>query len=124
MSILADDMGWTGLSSSMDDNIPNSHSDFYQTPRIDQLARHGMRFSDAYSPSSMCTPSRASILTGKSPALTRMTTPGRSANQATDCVLIPPRHVDALPESETTIAEGPCRDHGTVREETGGYASQ
>jgi hypothetical protein len=58
--ILADDMGWTGLSTSMDDGVPGSKSDFYQTPRIDELARQGMRFSNAYSPSSMCTPSRSS----------------------------------------------------------------
>lgn len=110
--ILADDMGWTGLSTSMDDRIPDSQSDFYQTPRIDELARQGMRFSNAYSPSSMCTPSRASILTGKSPALTRMTTPGRANAQAMSYRrLIPPRHVDALPESETTVAEV-LREHG------------
>jgi arylsulfatase A-like enzyme len=104
--ILADDMGWTGLSSSMDERIPDSCSDFYQTPRIEELARQGMRFSNAYSPSSLCTPSRGSILTGKSPALTRITTPGRASGQANENhKLIPPRHVDALPESETTVAE-------------------
>jgi len=103
--IFADDMGWTGLSTPMDDRMPTSKSDFYQTPRIDELARQGMRFSDAYSPSSMCTPSRASILTGKSPALLRMTTPGPSSGQPKDRKLIPPQHIDSLPESETTIAE-------------------
>jgi len=104
--ILADDMGWTGTSVQMDDRIPGSKSDFYQTPRIDELARQGMRFSDAYSPSSLCTPSRASILTGKSPALTRITTPGRAAGQArSNHKLTPPRHVHSFPESETTIAE-------------------
>ena len=104
--ILADDMGWTGLSSSMDESIPNSRSDFYQTPRIDALAKQGLRFSNAYSPGSMCTPSRGSILTGKSPALTRMTTPGHATVQARgNQKLIPPLHVDALPESETTIGE-------------------
>ncbi|WP_197231768.1 sulfatase-like hydrolase/transferase [Novipirellula artificiosorum] len=110
--ILADDMGWTGLSTSMDRRIPNSKSDFYQTPRIDELARQGMRFSNAYSPSSLCTPSRGSILTGKSPALTRITTPGRASGQSRgNHKLIPPRHVDALPESETTIAEV-LQNHG------------
>ena len=33
--ILADDMGWTGLSCPIDDRIPASKSDFYQTPRIE-----------------------------------------------------------------------------------------
>jgi arylsulfatase A-like enzyme len=103
--ILVDDMGWTGLSCAMQKKVPESKSDFYQTPRIDELARQGMRFSHAYSPSSMCTPSRASLLTGKSPALLRMTTPGPVHGQPTDRKLIPPRHVDSLPDSEITIAE-------------------
>lgn len=103
--ILADDMGWTGLSCPVDDRVPASKSDFYQTPRIDELARQGMRFSNAYSPSSMCTPSRASLLTGKSPALLRMTTPGPANRQPKDRKLIPPRHVDSLPTDELTIAE-------------------
>ena len=103
--ILADDMGWTGLSCQVDDRVSASKSDFYQTPRIDQLARQGMRFSNAYSPSSMCTPSRASLLTGKNPAALRMTTPGPSDRQPTDRKLIPPRHIDSLPDSEITIAE-------------------
>lgn len=103
--ILADDMGWTGLSCDMNDTVPESKSDFYETPCIDKLAGQGMRFSKAYSPSSMCTPSRASFLTGKSPALLRMTTPGPAQGQPTNRKLIPPQHVDSMPESETTIAE-------------------
>lgn len=114
--ILADDMGWTGLSCSMDDAVPESKSDFYKTPCIDKLAGQGMRFSKAYSPSSMCTPSRASFLTGKSPALLRMTTPGPAHGQPTNRKLIPPAHIDSMPESETTIAEvlreqGYCTAH-------------
>jgi arylsulfatase A len=104
-------MGWTGLSCCMDDTIPDSKSDFYKTPCIDKLAGQGMRFSKAYSPSSMCTPSRASFLTGKSPALLRMTTPGPAHSQPTNRKLIPPAHIDSLPESETTIAEL-LRDRG------------
>ncbi|MHC4176645.1 MAG: sulfatase-like hydrolase/transferase [Planctomycetota bacterium] len=103
--ILADDMGWTGLSCQVDDRVPASKSDFYQTPHIDELARQGMRFSNAYSASSMCTPSRAGLLTGKSPALLRMTTPGPANRQPNDRKLIPPRHIDSLPTTETTIAE-------------------
>lgn len=103
--ILADDLGWTGLSCRASDTVSASRSDFYQTPRIAELARQGVRFSSAYSPSSMCTPSRASLLTGKGPALLRMTTPGPAKGQPQDRKLIPPRHVDALPAAETTVGE-------------------
>ena len=41
MFILVDDMGWTGLSCPIDDRIPDSKSDFYQTPRIDAVGPAG-----------------------------------------------------------------------------------
>ncbi|HUT89722.1 MAG TPA: DUF1566 domain-containing protein [Thermoguttaceae bacterium] len=117
--ILPDDMGWTGLSCPVDDRVPASKSDFYQTPRIDELARQGMRFSNAYSPSSMGTPSRASLLTGKSPALLRMTTPGPAKGQPKDRKLIPRRHVDALPTHDrpwrTESAAGKGTRSGAAR---------
>lgn len=72
--ILIDDMGWTGTSVKMDPRVDESKSDFYQTPNIEKLAAQGMRFSNAYSPASLCTPSRAAILTGKTPAELHMTT--------------------------------------------------
>lgn len=103
--ILADDMGWTGLSTKMHDKIDDSKSDFYKTPYLNTLAAEGMRFSCAYSPSSMCTPSRASFLTGKSPAQLHMTTPGPSHRVISDRKVIPPKHIDQFPEAEKTIAE-------------------
>ena len=103
--ILADDMGWTGLSAKMHDKIDGSKSDFYKTPYLDSLAAHGMRFSCAYSPSAMCTPSRASFLTGKSPAKLHMTTPGPSRRVITNRKVIPPKHIDQFPAAEITIAE-------------------
>lgn len=56
--ILADDMGLGDISAC------NPHS-AWKTPGIDRLAREGMRFTDAHSTSSVCTPSRYSILTGR-----------------------------------------------------------
>jgi hypothetical protein len=103
--ILADDMGWTGLSVASDDRMPGSKSDFYQTPHVESLARDGMRFSNAYAPAPMCTPTRASLLTGKSPAQLHMTTPGPADGPVENRKLIPPRHVTALPTAEITIAE-------------------
>jgi arylsulfatase A len=102
--ILTDDMGWTGTSVEMDPEVKESKSDFYQTPNIEKLAEQGMRFSQAYSPAALCTPSRAAILTGKTPAELHMTTPGGGRPQSYQ-LLAPPSHIKDLPTSETTIAE-------------------
>ncbi|MEK3885037.1 sulfatase [Paenibacillus sp. PL2-23] len=58
--ILLDDMGWKDLGCY--------GSSFYETPHLDRLASEGMRFTDAYAASPVCSPTRASILTGKYPA--------------------------------------------------------
>src|SRR5688572_28790752 len=63
--ILADDLGWTDLSGY--------GSDFYETPHLDRLARDGMKFTQAYSACTVCSPTRAAILTGKYPARLRVT---------------------------------------------------
>ena len=65
--ILADDLGWNdvGCYGSM----------FYATPNIDALASSGMRFTQAYAASSLCSPTRASILTGLYPARIGITAP-------------------------------------------------
>ena len=102
--ILTDDMGWTGTSVEMNGKLAESKSDFYQTPNIEMLAGQGMRFSRAYSPAALCTPSRAAILTGKTPAELHMTTPGGGRTQSYQ-KLAGPTHIKDLPTSETTIAE-------------------
>lgn len=58
--ILIDDMGWRDLSCY--------GSTFYETPNIDRLAAEGMRFTDAYAACPVCSPTRASIMSGKYPA--------------------------------------------------------
>ncbi len=58
--ILIDDMGWRDLGCY--------GSTFYETPNIDRLAAQGVRFTDAYAACPVCSPTRASILTGKYPA--------------------------------------------------------
>jgi arylsulfatase A-like enzyme len=63
--ILADDLGWTDLASY--------GSDLHQTPNLDRLAREGMRFTQAYSACTVCSPTRAAIMTGLNPARTRVT---------------------------------------------------
>ncbi len=55
--ILADDLGWADLSSY-------GRRD-YKTPNLDRLAKHGVRLTQAYSNSSVCTPTRIAFLTGR-----------------------------------------------------------
>ncbi len=66
--ILTDDQGWTSTSVQMDDNLPGSRSDFYETPQLERLSALGKRFSRGYSPAAICSPSRRSILFGQTPA--------------------------------------------------------
>jgi len=63
--LLADDLGWTGLRSF--------GSDFYETPNLDRLASKGVSFTDAYAACTVCSPTRASIMTGMYPAKLRLT---------------------------------------------------
>lgn len=58
--ILVDDLGWTDLSVM--------GSEFYRTPNVDALAENGTLFTNAYSTCTVCSPTRASIMTGKYPA--------------------------------------------------------
>ena len=62
---LVDDLGWTDLSSY--------GSDFYETPNIDKLAKQGIKFTNAYSASTVCSPTRAAIMSGKYPARLQLT---------------------------------------------------
>lgn len=71
--ILADDQDWTGLSVQMHPDVPNSKSDFYRTPNLEKFAAQGMRFSAAYAPAPVCSPTRISLQTGRSPAALRWT---------------------------------------------------
>ncbi len=57
---LVDDLGWTDLSSY--------GSALYQTPNVDNLVSSGIKFTNAYAACTVCSPTRASIMTGKYPA--------------------------------------------------------
>ncbi len=86
-------------------------SQFHETPAIDQLAKEGMRFTNAYATCHVCSPSRASILTGKYPARTNLTEwlGGRPERD------YEPLHhgekLTALPAEEVTLAET-LKHHG------------
>ncbi len=111
--IYADDMGWTGTSVEMIPGDSRTKSDYFHTPNIEKLAANGMRFSAAYAPAAMCTPSRAAVLTGKTPAEIHITTPGPGLGTNAH-KMRPPTQLREFPESETSIAEAL---------KTAGYAS-
>ena len=102
--IYADDMGWTGTSVEMIPGDTRTKSDYYHTPNIEKLASMGMRFSAAYAPAAMCTPSRAAVLTGKTPAEIHITTPGPGLGTNAH-KMRPPTQLREFPASEVSIAE-------------------
>lgn len=65
--VLVDDMGWTSLSSSMDNRRTDAKSTYYETPHLDWIGDHGIRFTNGYAPAALCTPSRRSIQFGQDP---------------------------------------------------------
>ena len=71
--MLSDDQAWSGLSCQMHPDMPDSKSSFVQTPNIARLAEQGMRFSAAYAPAPVCSPTRISLQTGRNPAALRWT---------------------------------------------------
>ena len=103
--ILMDDLGWRDLGCY--------GSEFYETPNLDRLASEGVRFTDAYAACPVCSPTRASILTGKYPATVGVTDwidwgwrmhPARGR-------LVDVPYVDHLPAEEKTLAMT-LREHG------------
>src|SRR6186713_1445272 len=94
--ILADDFGWTDLACY--------GSDLHETPAIDQLARDGMKFTQNYSACTVCSPTRAALMTGKYPARLHVTDwiPGSMPNNPK---LLVPDWTKYLPTTETTLAE-------------------
>ena len=101
--ILADDLGWRDLS--------NEGSTYYESPHIDRIAKEGMKFTRGYATCQVCSPSRASILTGKYPTNHGITTwIGDRAGEAwrgtrRNDSHLPPEYDRNLRASEVTLAE-------------------
>jgi arylsulfatase A-like enzyme len=93
--ILSDDLGWADLSCY--------GSTFHESPNLDKLAAQGMRFTQAYSSSPYCSPSRAAIMTGRHPARLKITDfiPSNSKSGK----FLPAQMKMELPLEEVTIAE-------------------
>jgi arylsulfatase A-like enzyme len=99
--ILADDLGYMDIGA-------NNPQTFYETPNIDRLAATGMRFTQGYAACPVCSPTRASIMTGKYPPRTGITD-YIGANRPG--LLTPAPNADHLKLEEITIAER-LRDAG------------
>ena len=95
--ILIDDLGQRDLGCY--------GSTYYKTPHLDKLAKEGTRFTDAYAACPVCSPTRASILTGKYPARLHLTDwlPGRADRP--DQKMARPSIRQELPLEENTLAE-------------------
>ena len=98
--ILIDDMGWKDIGCY--------GSSFYETPNLDRLRAEGMLFTDAYAACPVCSPTRASILTGNYPARVGVTNyiSGHARGK-----LIDAPYIDHLPLEEHTLASA-MRDGG------------
>ena len=114
--LLADDLGYMDLGC-------NNPATFYETPVLDALAKESVRFTAAYAASSVCSPTRSSILTGQYPARTRNTDYSGGPNgravipdDPTDMAggnfkwhsgypMLPAPYLEALESSHTTLAE-------------------
>ena len=97
--MLIDDLGWSDLRIQGNEKL--------HTPHIDQLAAEGMRFTDAYAAAPVCSPTRAAILTGLSPAKLGLTNhlPDAKRHTPKGAKLLPATCIDHLPPSYITIAE-------------------
>lgn len=91
--ILMDDLGWKDLECY--------GSSFYETPHLDQLAKEGVRFTDAYAACPVCSPTRASVLSGKYPAAVGVT---NFIGGHTKGKLIDAPYIDHLPLEEKSLA--------------------
>ena len=102
---LVDDLGWADVGCF--------GSEFYETPNIDALAASGMKFTNGYAACPVCSPTRASIMTGRHPVRVDITDwiPGRATSGVKDAKFKHVHDRDNLALEEVTIAEA-LKPHG------------
>lgn len=97
--VMIDDLGWMDLACQGNKLV--------ETPHVDHLATQGIRFTAAYAAAPVCSPTRAAIMTGKSPARLKITNhiPDRPRFAPKNAKLLSAPMGDHLPLEEVTIAE-------------------
>lgn len=95
--VLADDLGWADL--------PLYGNKFNEAPKLDQLASEGMRFTNAYAAGPVCSPTRASIMSGQYPARIGIIDFIRGHWRPYEKVIVPQNRTQYLPLEVITIAE-------------------
>ena len=95
--ILIDDMGWTDLGCF--------GSDLFETPHVDRLAAGGMRFTSAYAACPVCSPTRASIMSGKYPARLKLTNFIAGRRQLANARVLTAPYKFQMELEEVTVAE-------------------
>ncbi|MEZ6093890.1 MAG: sulfatase [Pirellulaceae bacterium] len=98
--IVADDLGWTDLGCT--------GSTFYETPNLDRLAKMGTVFTNAYSTCQVCSPTRASLQTGKYPqrvGITDYCGAPQPDNWKRNTPMLPAPYSEKLALEEITLAE-------------------
>jgi len=100
--IVADDLGAHDLSYA--------GSNYYETPNIDAIANEGVEFTQGYASAQVCSPSRASLMTGQNTARHGVTDwigalTGEEWGERQNTKVLPPEYVHAISEKDITIAE-------------------
>ncbi len=95
--VFADDLGQRDLGCY--------GSTFYETPHVDALAARGVRFTKAYAACPVCSPTRASVYTGRYPARLPLTDWLKGRRQPQDSPILHAEYLDELPLEQVTVAE-------------------
>ncbi len=103
--MLSDDQAWSGTSVPMHPEYDFSFNQDLHTPNLLRMAERGVRFSAAYAPAPVCSPTRASLMTGRSPAALGWTKAGPSLNARKNPRMLPPQSKRSLDSGLVTFAE-------------------
>lgn len=103
--MLSDDQSWSGTSVPMHPDHDFSCNKQLHTPHLQGMADRGIRFSSAYAPAPVCSPTRASLITGRSPAALGWTKAGPSLTARKNPPMLAPKSSKSLDSEIVTFAE-------------------